>query len=245
MTSPLEDHIREHGYGIFKGFVDGARVEELKQLCESLKQAAEARGLDGNPVTTYRVPNLIAKTRELDNIITDPRLLAIFRSIISTDEVWGMNLSDVSVKYLVPGQDSRSLHRDDDVYPQLSSGQPFTANALLALDRFDEPVGATTIVPGSHRWDHPIDQYHERVAVEMDPGDLLILSGRVWHGHGQNTTTDRIRRAFNVYVCAGWLQSAHPGGRLELSEQEVAGLPEAMQELFHLGMRVGKYLRPR
>lgn len=235
MDKSLEAHIDEHGYGVIRGFVDLNRVETLRRLCEEVVEPCKVKGYDGKPLITYRTNNLIAKTRDLDDLVTDPRLLSISRRLIATTDWWGMNLSDMSIKYLVPGQDVRALHRDDDFYPELSRSQPFTTNALLAIDPFDEAVGATTVVPGSHHWDHPIDPDQATISMKMDPGDLLILSGRTWHGHGRNTTTDRRRRAFNFYLTAGWLQTGHPT-RFGMSEQEVATFPEALQKLLYHGV---------
>jgi ectoine hydroxylase-related dioxygenase (phytanoyl-CoA dioxygenase family) len=231
----VEDHINEYGYAIIEGFVDKKRVARLSRLCEAMVEPHQASGIHGKPITNYVAANLFTRTRELDDLLTDPRLLSVFSSIVAATGRWGMNLSDVSIKYVVPDQNIRTLHRDDDFYPQLSRQSPFTANALLAIDPFDEAVGATTIVPGSHRWDHEIDQDHERISVEMNPGDLLVLSGRVWHGHGPNTTSDRIRRAFNFYVCAGWLQPGHDF-RAGLSAQEVAKLPGELQRMLSCGV---------
>jgi len=235
MDKSIEAQIDENGYGIIRGFIDKNRVEKLSRLCEEVVEPREVNGYDGKALTTYGVSELIVKTRELDDLITDPRLLSLSRSLIATIDWWGMNLSDLSIKYVMPGQDIRSLHRDDDVYPELSRAQPFTTNALLALDPFDEAVGATTVVPGSHRWDHPVDLNQETISVEMDPGDLLMLSGRTWHGHGPNTTTDRRRRAINIYIIAGWLQTGHPA-QFGMSEEEVAALPESLRQLLVQGV---------
>tara|TARA_E500000331_G_scaffold164123_2_gene159070 strand:+ start:10309 stop:11079 length:771 start_codon:yes stop_codon:yes gene_type:complete len=232
--------IEQHGYSIIRGFVDADRVAELRDLCESLKVPIETTGDDGIARLGFRIPEIMLRTRELDSLVTDPRLLAAFRMVLGATERWGMNLSDVSVKYLSPGSGERALHRDDDFYQQLSRDHPFTSNALLALDTFDEPVGATTVIPGSHGWEQPIDPDHDRISVDMDPGDLLLLSGRVWHGHGPNTTTDRIRRAFNVYVCAGWLLPGHTY-KEHFSVDEFETLSPELQELMEVGLDPSKY----
>ena len=70
----------------------------------------------------------------------------------------------------------------------------------------------------------------------MDPGDLLILHGRTWHGHGPNTSKDQRRRAFNIYVCAGWLQPGHDA-RSGLSAETLALLPEALKGLVSPGFQ--------
>ncbi len=237
----VQRDIEADGYSIVRGFVGSARVEELRVLCERLKVSSEIPATKEHPAQrVLRVPDLMTRTRELDSLVTDIRLLDAFRMVIGASNRWGITLSDVSVKYLDPGRGPRALHRDDDLYLQLSREHPFTSNALLALDPFDETVGATTVVPGSHKWEQPIDPDHDCISVEMDPGDLLLLSGRVWHGHGPNTTKDRIRRAFNVYVCAGWLV---PGTNYEqaISPETYACLSPTLKELIRVGLEPDKY----
>jgi len=236
MSQSVEQQIAEQGYGIIPQFVGQARVDELSLLCDELVEPKEGSGFDGRTITTYRAPYLFAHTRELDDLIIESRLLSAFSSILGDTRGWGMNLSDTSIKYLVPGHAARALHRDDDIYPQLSRDQAFTANALLAIDPFNKAVGATTVVPGSHRWEHAVREDHETLSIEMDPGDMLILNGRTWHGHGPNTSTDQRRRAFNFYVCAGWLQPGYDA-RSGLSTETVAKLPSALQELISSGLQ--------
>ena len=91
-------------------------------------------------------------------------------------------------------------------------------------------------MPGSHRWEHAVREDHETLSIEMDPGDMLILNGRTWHGHGPNTSADQRRRAFNFYVCAGWLQPGYEH-RSGLSAETVAKLPSALQELISSGLQ--------
>ena len=139
-----------------------------------------------------------------------------------------MKLSNTGIKSVVPGMEPLFLHRDDDVYPQWARDTPFAANALLALDPFTEAVGATTVVPGSHHWEQEVDQNQETVSIEMEPGDLLILEGRTWHGHGVNTTADKRRRGISVFYCTGWCQPLD-GTRCGMTEDEAAALPEALK----------------
>ena len=52
-------------------------------------QPHETRGIDGSKITVYSAKNLVAQTRELDDIFTDPRLLSIYESILSPVDFWG------------------------------------------------------------------------------------------------------------------------------------------------------------
>ena len=228
MTASVLKQIREDGYGIYKSFYDTSTIENLSQLFDKNAVPREFMTSDGEKIVVKSGKNLAKTARDFDEFFADPRLVSIYESILQPIELWGMKLSDTSFKNVVPGMRARALHRDDDVYPQLARELPFTANALLALDPFSEEVGSTTVVPGSHLWEHEIDQDQDTIAIDMDPGDLLILDGRTWHGHGVNTTADQRRRAINVYYCTGWCQPGH-GPRCGMSEDEFVEVPEAMK----------------
>ncbi len=228
MTASVLNHIRKNGYGIFKDFYDPFTIERYSELCDYHMTPFEFTNIDGEKIKVRSGKNLAKTTRDFDDFFADPRLVSIYESILQPISLWGMKLSDTSFKNVVPGMRARALHRDDDIYPQLARERPFTANALLALDPFSEAVGSTTVVPGSHLWECDIDQDQETISIEMKPGDLLILDGRTWHGHGLNTSEDKRRRAINVYYCDGWCQPGH-GPRCGMSEDEYAKVPEALK----------------
>ena len=201
--------ISEIGYGIFKRFYDDSIVERLSELCDKHSVSRSFIKTDGQTIMVKSAKNLVASTRDFDDFFTDSRLISILEGILKPTDQWGMKISDTGIKNVVPGLQTPLLHRDDDLYPQLARGTPFTVNSLLAIDPFSEEVGATKVVPGSHLWDHDIDQAQKTVSVQLDPGDLLIMDGRTWHQAGTNSSKNKKRRAVNVYFCSGWCQPGH------------------------------------
>jgi len=107
---------------------------------------------------------------------------------------------------LKPGQPRQALHRDrlawggflKDVEPQL--------NTIWALTDFTQANGATQVVPGSPAW--PDSRKAEPAEVsyaEMKAGSVLVYSGSVIHGGGENLT-DADRVGINITYCLGWLR---------------------------------------
>lgn len=66
--------------------------------------------------------------------------------------------------------------------------------------------GATRFVPGSQQW--PWDrepQAEETIQVEMSKGSVLLYTGTVLHGGGENRSTEA-RLGLNLTCCLAWLR---------------------------------------
>ncbi len=111
-----------------------------------------------------------------------------------------------------PESPAQMLHRDCDNWPQVAranwpDGPEVTLSAMIALEPISEELGATRVIPGSHKWpdfeDHGTPEMSEPAV--MAPGDALIYSGKLVHGGGANQTQDRWRRAMHLSYVLGWL----------------------------------------
>jgi ectoine hydroxylase-related dioxygenase (phytanoyl-CoA dioxygenase family) len=67
-------------------------------------------------------------------------------------------------------------------------------------------MGATRVVPGSQRLG-PDERFTEAdtVAAEMTRGSVLIFSGKLYHGGGENRS-DRVRKALDLCFNVGWVR---------------------------------------
>ena len=138
--------------------------------------------------------------------------------------------------FIGPGEPAQVLHRDFENWPQYAATAgldtpEITVSAMIALDPMTEELGATRVIPGSHKW--PIDRAGkpgETVAAEMEPGDALVYSGKVLHGGGANRTTDRWRRAMHLSFVVGWLvpEESNP---LDYSDEDLAEYSPRVQRL--------------
>lgn len=145
-------------------------------------------------------------------------------------------LNTAQVMYIGPGQIAQELHRDADNWWEYISrtwpGVPeVTLSMMIALDEVTEELGATRVVPGTHR-DGSLSPSAETVSVpaELGPGDALVYSGYVLHGGGANVTTDRWRKAMHLSVVAGWLtpEEASP---LDYTAEELEPHSERVKQL--------------
>lgn len=96
--------IDEQGYVVIPNWLDAERTRRLR---EDLRR-------DVNPVretlppqrTTVRAHNLLAKTRGVDDLVCDPRILALAQCVLR-DRV---QISAAVLFDLLPGAEAQSLH---------------------------------------------------------------------------------------------------------------------------------------
>lgn len=181
---------------------------------------------------TKRVQGLAAKSRTfVEELLLHPQLNAIASEVLreSCGDYW---LSQAETIYIGPGNEAQPLHRDDVNWSQAARlGIPLQVSVLTALGDYDADVGATMIVPGSHRWplDHPIDSTQAQ-PVELEPGSSLVYLGNLAHGGGRNCTDDRWRKALYIGFLVGWLTPEEAVARA-VSPDLAAALPQRAREL--------------
>lgn len=138
-----------------------------------------------------------------------------------------------------PGQGRQPLHRDrlawggylpPEIEPQF--------NTLWALTDFSVSNGATRVVPGSQAWDaQRRAEPGEVQAAEMRAGSVLLYTGSVLHGGGENRSSAP-RIGLNITYCLGWLRQEE-NQYLSCPPQIARTLPPALQEM--LGYTQGEY----
>jgi ectoine hydroxylase-related dioxygenase (phytanoyl-CoA dioxygenase family) len=119
-----------------------------------------------------------------------------------------------------PGEKEQVLHRDLTLWPMfVKAGRDAPecmVSILLALSDFTEEVGATRMVPGSHRWDsfYTTADPHSTVAAVMPAGSAFLYVGKTIHGAGANRTEHSWRRGLHMSFVLGWLtpEEASPIG---------------------------------
>jgi len=140
-----------------------------------------------------------------------------------------------------PGSKAQPLHRDCMNWapycaPLWPNCPDITLSAIIALDDVDEAVGATRVIPGSHAWEAASDNGDpsQTVPAEMGVGDALIYTGKLVHGGGANTTSERWRRAMHLSFVAGWL-----------TPEEASPLDYTAEDLVNCSQRVRRLLGHR
>jgi ectoine hydroxylase-related dioxygenase (phytanoyl-CoA dioxygenase family) len=186
---------------------------------------------------TTRFTRLAHRSPAFVELLTDPYYLAVVDHLLlpSASDYW-MNTGQMMI--IGPGEGAQWMHRDADNWPTLCRPDGFevTVSCMFAVSEFTAEVGATRVVPGSHRW----DDYGRRASAEeicqavMPAGGGMIYTGRVLHSGGANTTADQLRYGLHLSYVLGWL-TPEEAAPLGTSWDEVRHLSEQAQRL--LGWR--------
>jgi ectoine hydroxylase-related dioxygenase (phytanoyl-CoA dioxygenase family) len=232
----LETMDRDGGL-VVEGLLDPAAADRIES---DLAPAVTARGPGFRPgfdttfygTNTVRVQGIAAKSRTfVDRYLLHPTLLDLADRVLlpHCGDYW---MSQSETIYIGPGNERQALHRDDlnwNLAAQLRV--PLQISVLVALGDYDAEVGATHVIPQSHRWplDRPFDAA-QSVQVELERGDALVYVGSLLHGGGANRTTDRWRKALYLSYLVGWLtpEEAVPLG---MSPEHAATLPTRARQL--------------
>lgn len=136
-----------------------------------------------------------------------------------------------------PGSSAQMLHRDADNWPLASmlewpEGPELIVSAMIALDEVTEDLGATRVIPGSHRWSDRgnLGSAEQTVPAPLSPGDALVYTGKVIHGGGANRTTSQWRRAMHLSFVVGWL-TPEESSPLDFTDQELGDQSPRVQRL--------------
>jgi len=230
--------IQLDGAVIIEGMFDTETIAEVRAMAdahaETLIPGASTQGLgtDGKAfvgANTIRFSSLAARTPAFFKMVDNDLYHAIAEPFLKPmcGEYW---LNTAQVMYIGPNSTRQELHRDAinwEKFLRASWPNPpeITISAMIGLDNVTERLGATRVIPGSHKWEEDLEepggtggpggsiaQDLATVPAEMGPGDALVYSGYVLHGGGANQDDKAWRKAMHMSFVAGWLtpEEAHP-----------------------------------
>jgi ectoine hydroxylase-related dioxygenase (phytanoyl-CoA dioxygenase family) len=227
------EQIDENGYVVIPNWLDEARVAKLGE--DLRREVNPIRELMPPDKTTVRAHNLLAKTRCVDDLVCDKRLIALVQGYLN----YQVQVSVVAMFDLLPGAKAQGLHQDDGLWPIPRPHPPLVVNSVIAVDDFSIENGATVLVPGSHKW-HDVTVRQppevETLQVEMPAGSIVIWDGAMWHGGGANQSADRSRLAIDINYNVAYLRQQE-NQYLGVPREEVAKMPRLLQRV--IGYQAG------
>ena len=181
---------------------------------------------------TRHVTAVAAKSRVFaTEILNHPLYLSICDEILLPScSRYQINIAQVLDRG--PGAGDQLLHRDEAVWVHLPKPHPeIQVASVIALVDFTQEIGATRVVPGSHRWEKEREPAPDEMAIaEMPAGAAVLYLGSTIHAGGPNTTADRWRRGMHLSYTVGWLRTEE-NQYLSVPLEIVRDLPRQTQEL--------------
>ena len=217
-------------------------AEVIDQILSELAPYADAPGANQTHINpsiaaffgehTRHVSGLASKSPTfVAEVLLHPLMLDLAAAVL------GPNCADfqVNVAHMLvvgPGAQAQFPHRDEDVWVHMPRPRPeMELSSVTALCDFTQEIGATRVVPGSHRWEPDRrPEPHEFADAEMPAGSRVIYLGSTIHGAGANTTEDRHRPGFHLSYMLGWLRSEE-NNCLATPPAVARTLPRRAQEL--------------
>jgi ectoine hydroxylase-related dioxygenase (phytanoyl-CoA dioxygenase family) len=211
------------GGAIVRDFIDPGLFERLRsQLDAHVAAAAEgAPGLADERrrfwgSRTKRFSRLAARAPAFAELLDHDFMHRWARRSLAAD--YWLNTGQAMI--VGPGEAAQVLHRDIAIWPyiqQMGSAAPEAMiSIVLALSDFTDEVGATRVIPGSHRWEdfHQTPRPEQAVPAAMPAGSALLYLGKTVHGAGANRTRDSWRHGLHMSFVLGWLtpEEASPLG---------------------------------
>lgn len=152
---------------------------------------------------TRRTGFVLNRSPAFRAIARHPSILTAGDHILAGAPSW--NLSSVGFFELFGGEPKQLLHRDIWKYGVQGLPHEVDLNGIWAITDFTSENGATHAVPGSHLWDDDrMADPDESLPAEMPKGSLLLYTGRLHHGGGENISGD-VRIGLSAQHSAGWL----------------------------------------
>ncbi len=194
---------------------------------------------------TTRTGALIARSPACCELVMQDNILGVCDEFLRPNcKRYQLHLAQVI--RIMPGQLKQLLHRDRLAWGEYLQGVEPQLNTLWALTDFTKENGATQVVPGSAEW----PKEREATADEIDyaampQGSVLVYSGTVIHGGGENrSSADRV--GLNITYSLGWLRQEE-NQYLSCPPEMAKDLSPGLQELLGYTMMnyaLGYYTPP-
>ncbi len=177
-------------------------LDELDPFIKgNLKGADEFTGFQ-----TTRVGALIARSHGCRDLAMHTKINALASQFLEP-HCDNYQLHFTSLISIGPGETKQILHRDRGLWGGYISRKIETQFAVVwAATDFTFENGATQLVPGSHKWDAKREPVEDEIAyAEMKKGSVLIYTGSVLHGGGDNIS-DEVRSGIFIHYAPGWIR---------------------------------------
>ena len=185
----VADAVKEDGAIIIDEVLSPEFIAQLRTETNPYMEGSNLGFDDFAGFKTTRTGGLMVRSQKCRELIAHPDILAPCKLFLEPYcQTVQLHLTQIS--RIGPGETAQLIHRDRWAWgSHLAHVEP-QFNTIWAITDFTSENGATQVVPGSTQWPDDVQIEPEQVTqAEMRAGSVLVYSGSVFHGGGENRTT--------------------------------------------------------
>ncbi|MCS5636286.1 MAG: phytanoyl-CoA dioxygenase family protein, partial [Myxococcota bacterium] len=196
------ESLRSDGACIIDSVIGSDFVDALRTETDPYMDATANGGDDFTGRLTTRTGGLVMRSQRCRELMQHAKILGLCDGfLLDYCERYQLHLGQVI--RIRPGQDAQMIHRDRWAWGNHLAHVEPQLNTMWALTDFNAENGATRLAPGSTRWeDSRLPKPEEITQAEMAAGSVLLYTGSVFHGGGQNAS-DADRIGLNITYSLG------------------------------------------
>lgn len=233
----ITDTLEKDGALILDNVVSADFLAALRAETDPYMEATSNGADDFGGRLTTRTGGLVMRSEKCRALVMDERILEPCNAFLGP-YCEKVQLHLTQIIRIRGGQTAQPIHRDRWAWgTHLAHVEP-QFNTIWAITDFTAENGATQVVPGSTKWPDNAEIKPEQITqAEMKAGSVLIYSGSVFHGGGENrSSSDRI--GINITYTLGWLRQEE-NQYLTCPPELAKTLPRDLQAL--VGYSMGQY----
>jgi len=204
-TQSILEAIERDGAVILANAIGASELEALRGELLPYVEATPVGADAFAGFQTTRTGALIARSQTTRQLVTNSSVLAAAQQFLAP---WcqRIQLHLTQVIRLQPGQGAQQIHRDRWAWGTYIQDMEPQFNTIWALTDFTAENGATRVVPGSTGWPDDREASAEEICqAEMQAGSVLLYTGSVFHGGGENRS-ESDRMGINITYSLAWLR---------------------------------------
>ncbi|RTY78746.1 phytanoyl-CoA dioxygenase family protein [Pseudomonas veronii] len=208
-TATIEEvsaSLKEHGYVVIDELVS---AEIMDKVAVEMGPYIETTPFGEDKFvgfSTKRTGAMILRSETSRELIMNPLVVGVAASHLSKASTFQLHLTQVITVH--PGSPAQVLHQDQLAWDffQFPNDYEVQCNTLWAMTDYTAENGATRIVPDS-QFAGTGQKYPPEAGIpaEMKKGSVLLYTGKIYHGAGENKT-DKVRQALNITYAVGWVR---------------------------------------
>lgn len=192
-ASSHQHNLSNNGYTVVRRLHDQKDVSHILNLLESHYDPNKLfSGLPNRDVKDKRIYNLASKHIDFIRFSCEDKLLSLLKP--GLQDPYFRWIDDIYCNFIIGTMSARSSGNFLDLH--IDSGIPFRGTTPLgyvtihAIEKTTIENGATFFIPKSHLSGTFTDRSRTDLTyAELNPGDVLIIDSRLWHGAGENLIT--------------------------------------------------------